>query len=136
VENRGLPRNRFLEPHTYFEREARRAAARILRNHNKPVPYDVRDALAELIEPTPSESEQHTNLTAEREISFSRREKHGRPRQWVTNTFLVDAVFQLKKEGKSLEEAAANVSTKYGVSESWITKLWSSCRKTFPTMYY
>jgi hypothetical protein len=121
-DHRGGRRSKYYKKGSREELDARRAMARLLRSKN-PLDRQLRDSLAGLFDPDPSESEQRKI-----EIVFQGR---GKRRDHVRNTQIVDHVWNQLNAGGKLAAAITSAVEEFEVSEEFVKQIWGRYRRVY-----
>jgi hypothetical protein len=113
----GLPHQRYLTD----EHEARMAIARLLRSQ-EPLPRRIRDALAGMFEPVPSD---YTDPGARvRVLKIQFRSAARRPDN-LRNSVIMQYAYDAWKSGVNVETAIGEAAQKFVLSEDTVWDIWS-----------
>jgi hypothetical protein len=119
-------RSIYLKPGSPEELVARRTLAALLRSDG-PLDRQIRDVLANLVDPDPQPWEPRT-------IRLEYRAE-GTPADHIANTQLAEYVLRLIRKGATVTEACDGAADRFKVNESTVMKVWSNYRPVLEQIY-
>jgi hypothetical protein len=112
--------------HQYYRVDDERLARRVLADllySKEPIPREVRDALARLIDPDP-----HPWAAPERTLEFRFRSR-GNRRNFARRLHIGREVYDFVKQGVKTESAIADVRKRHSLSRAEVFKHWASYKR-------
>jgi hypothetical protein len=121
----GIPRLKFIKKRSAYEKDCRRALARVLRS-GRPLPSDFIDCLADMFEP----EENRYRPYSSRELVAKNRSTHRREDNFAVS-HITRFVWERSGRGCNVENAVQEAMDTFDLSREYVYRLWGRHKRIY-----